>query len=286
MVEASSWFGFALASLISFGIGAALYKLPARKNQSKLAVVFWMMLSSCIFSLLFFFRYLNSGNSKIILISALWGIGYVTTTALQMYVLNRLHVSSLFPVTTTASLVITVLSGIFLFSETISLIQALGITLAAVTIYFFMYEKGKPQYTGVLIALGLAIIFSSSFNKILYKLGTNAGDIHFFQIYQYLFGSLVALIALIISSKSNLKREIFSGAAISGTIIGITQFLGGYFQLIALTKGPFSLITALSSSYVFIAAIFAYFLFGEHLTKRKVFLISLAIIAIILIRLG
>lgn len=281
-----SWFIFTLASMVSFGTGAALYKLPARKNQSKLAVVFWMMLSSCVFSVLLFSKYSNLGNSTIILISALWGIGYVTTTALQMYVLNRLHVSSLFPVTTTASLVITVLSGIFLFSETVSIIQTLGIILAAATIYSFMYEKGRPQYTGVLITLGLAIIFSSSFNKILYKLGTDAGDIHFFQIYQYLFGSLIALIGLMLFSRSKWKREVFSGSVVSGTLIGVTQFLGGYFQLIALTKGPFSLITALSSAYVFIAAIFAYFLFGETLTKRKIILIFLAIIAIALIRLG
>ena len=69
-------------------------------------------------------------------------------------------------------------------------------------------------------------------------------------------------------------------------MIGVFGFFGGYAFLTALTKGPFSLITSIHSLYIFITALASYLLFKERLTKKKIILLFLAIVAILLIRLG
>ena len=69
-------------------------------------------------------------------------------------------------------------------------------------------------------------------------------------------------------------------------MIGILSFFGGYALYLALTKGPFPLITSIHSLYILITALTAYVLFNEKLTPRKIVLLLFAIIAIILIRVG
>ena len=61
---------------------------------------------------------------------------------------------------------------------------------------------------------------------------------------------------------------------------------GGYMFLRALSLGPLSLASSVHSLYVVVTAIIGYLLYKEKLTVYRIFLILLAVIAVIVIRLG
>lgn len=66
------------------------------------------------------------------------GIGaiiYITTFFLQVYLLRYFPVSKLTPMLTIGSMLLIVVLGMYLFSETIGIKQGIGIFLGAVSIY-------------------------------------------------------------------------------------------------------------------------------------------------------
>jgi drug/metabolite transporter (DMT)-like permease len=280
------WFLFSLAATLLFGVAMALYKLPSAKNHNRFVATFWSLVVPTILSFIFFHSYLSLSTPAMIWTALLWGITFTCIVLLQMYALSHVDTNILFPITTTASLIITVLVVIFFFNEHISVLQTLGFILAAVAIFSFLCKGGKMQYSRLLIGFGSGIIFISVFNKVLQKIITDKFNIRVFQIYQYLFAAIFALLIYLVLHRRDWKTHIFSGGLGIGSLIGVFSFFGGYALYIALVKGPFPLITSIHSLYILITALTAYFLFKEQLTAKKIFLLLLAIVAIVLIRIG
>ena len=281
-----TWFPYSLAATLFFGVAMAFYKLPSAKNHNRFVATFWSLVIPTILSFVFFHSYLSLGTPAMMWTALLWGITFTCIVLLQMYALSHVDTNVLFPITTTASLIVTVLVGIFFFNEHISILQTLGVILAVGTIFSFLYKGGKMQYSRLLIGVGSGIIFISAFNKVLQKIVSGKFDIHVFQIYQYLFAAIFALLIYLVLHRRDWKTHIFSGGLGIGSLIGVFSFFGGYSLYIALTKGPFPLITSIHSLYILIAALTAYFLFKEQLTVKKIFLLLLAIVAVVLIRIG
>ncbi|MFA7308656.1 MAG: DMT family transporter [Patescibacteria group bacterium] len=281
-----SWFPYSIAATIIFGIAMALYKLPAAKSHNRFATAFWSLLVPAILALLFFYPYLYLSTPAMIWTALIWGVTFTGIVLLQMYALSHVDTNVLFPITTTASLILTVLVGMLFFHEYPSLVQALGILLAIGVIFSFLSKGGRLQYSNMVIAVGTAIFTISAFNKVLQKIIAGQFDIHAFQIYQYGFAALFSLALYLFLHRKNWRKELFGGGLKAGSLIGVFSFLGGYSLYIALTKGPFPLITSIHSLYIIITALVAYLLFGEKLTKKKIFLLFIAVIAVVLIRVG
>jgi drug/metabolite transporter (DMT)-like permease len=281
-----SWFPFSLIATLLFGVAMAFYKLPSAKNHNLFAATFWSLAIPTILAFIFFHSYLSLGTPAMIWTALLWGITFTCIVLLQMYALRHIDTNVLFPITTTASLIVTVLIGIFFFNEHISTLQTFGVILAVITIFYFLYKGGNMRYSRLLTGVGSGIIFISAFNKILQKIVADKFDIHVFQIYQYLFAAIFALLIYLVLHRRDWKTHIFSGGLGIGSLIGVFSFFGGYALYIALTKGSFPLITSIHSLYILITALTAYFLFREQLTIKKIFLLLLAIVAVILIRIG
>ena len=281
-----SWFPYSVTATILFGIAMAFYKLPYARNINRFATTFWLLFISLILSLIFFNKYLIFTNTLTILFGLLWGASFTGLVLLQMYALSHVETNTLFPITTIASLLITILIAVFYFGDKLSYLQLIGLILIIFTISFFLYKKGRLQYPRYVILIGFIIIFISAFNKILQKFAADWVNIQAFQVFQYIFASIISLLILIISNRKELYKNLVSKSFKVGSLIGIFSFFGGYLYLIALTKGPFSLITSIHSSYIFITALTGLVLFKEELTIKKVLLIILAIIATLLIRSG
>jgi len=264
----------------------AFYKLPSTKNHSRFVTAFWSMVVQAVFAIVLFYPHLSAVTPALIWTALLWGATFTSIVLLQMYALNHVDTNVLFPVTTTASLIITVLAGVLIFSEHPTSTQLFGIILAVITIFSFLYRGGRPRYSKLLIAVGSGIVFISAFNKVLQKVVAESFSIQAFQIYQYLFAALFALLILSIVHREDWKIHFLSGGLKVGSLIGLFGFWGGYSLYVALTKGPFPLITSIHSLYVLITALVAYFLFKEQLTVKKILLLFLAVIAVILIRIG
>lgn len=281
-----TWFPFSIAATLLFGISMALYKLPAAKNQSRYAVSFWQLFIAFLLSLIAFYNFIPSTNLSTVLYGSVWGIAFSCLSLLQMKALKEVDTNMLYPVTTSLSLVASVLFGILIFKDHISWVQILGMVLVITVVYLFSYKGKKLQYSNEILVIGLGIVFLSAFGKIIQKFAANSVDIHALQVYQYLSAAFFSLILYTFVHRKEFKKHLFSHSITSGLMIAVPSFLGGYMWLLALTKGPFSLVTSIHSLYIIIVALVAYIAFKEKLTWKKMFLISLAVIATILIKIG
>lgn len=282
-----SWFFYSVAATTLFGIGSAIHKLPVERGESKALASFWSILTAFVLSLMLFNSYLASTSNLMIILALIFGISFAILRLLHMSILKHLETNVIFPINTTVSLVILVLVGLVVFNETVSLIQGLGIILVVVVISLFMNKGGKIKDHWRLILMAAATILASVAVKVSYKLGADLVDIHSLQIYQYGFAVLFSLIILLgRHAKKGRGSAFFGGSMRVGIAIGLFSFFGGYALLIALAKGPFSLIISIHSLYILVTAILGYLLFKEKVTKKKIFLILASILAILFIRLG
>lgn len=288
MLTNYSWFPFSLLATVFLGTAMAFYKLPFAKNVSRFATGFWLVFTDFILALVFFYPYINLTTPYTVLAGLAWGIGFTSLMLLQMYVLQHVETNVLFPLVSPASLTLSVLIGLVFFRENISYIQALGIICVIGVVVSYLYKKGKLVITSIVLSAGGGILFFSVFNKILLKLVADNVDIRTFQIFEYLFATIIAFMALLFFHRK--ERDwlvhIFGNGMKIGFLIGLVSFFGGYALLTALTKGPFTLVISIHSLYIFITALTGYLLFKEQLTRRKIFLMLLSIIAVLLIRLG
>ena len=137
-----SWFPFSILATICFGVAMAFYKLPSAKNQSRYAVSFWQLFFNLALSLVFFYKFIPLTNMSTVLYGSAWGLSFLLLSLLQMKALKDIDTNMLFPITTSLSLVVTVLFGVFFFKDYISLIQIIGMILVVIAVSLFSY-KGK-----------------------------------------------------------------------------------------------------------------------------------------------
>ncbi len=281
-----NWLVFSLSATLLLGISVALYKVPSFKNESRYVTAFWSMIFPFFLSIIFFSGFLNLSSPKMILTALIWGISFSLLVLLQMKALKDVDTNALFPVTSIISLVTSLVAGFLLFKEIISLVQFIGIFLVIVVVYFYLYKKENIRYSNEILFLGLGIIFFSAFNKIIQKFVAEGFDIHAYQIYQYAFATLFSFLILIYFHKKKTFSYFTKKSFLSGSLIGIFAFFGGYALLTALTKGPFVLIMSIHSLYIFVTALTGFFLFKEKLDKKIILLILVSVLAVILMRLG
>jgi len=285
MIELS-WPVYALLASLLFGIAMSLYKMPAAKNQSRFFTSFAQNFTGLVLALIFFLKFLYPVSKQGIILSLIVAVIFVSLSLLQMYTLKYIDTSSLFPITTTGSLVLTVLAGLILFRERISLVGAIGILLVMIIVYNSLYKGKKMQYSKQVAFLGIALIFISALNKVFQKFAADTISIQSFIIYQHLFATLLTIPLLLIFHKKDLRRSLTRKAFMMGGLIGFFGFFGFYSLLLALSKGPLTLISPIQSTYILVTAIVSAFLYKEKLTKKTIFMIILAIISVFLIRLN
>lgn len=282
-----TWFPYSILATILLGLSMVCYKFPSTKNVDRYGVMFWSLLFSEILSLLFFAKYFTQAEPRILFWSALWGVSFASLSLLQMYALRHVDTGTLFPVTSSLSLVITIMLGFVFFAHTISTLQVGGIALTVLAVALFLFKKGKLEYSFQVLAVGVSIVGLSAGNKIIQKIVADGFDIRSFQIYQYFFATLFALFVYSVSQKSMSVKKLAERRQIAiGALIGVLGFFGGYALLIALSMGPFALVFSIHSMYIFVVAFAGALLFREKLTQRKIFALVLACIAIVLIRVG
>lgn len=284
-MDSTSWLPLSLLATLLFGISAAFYKLPSKNGYGKIATTFWLMAGATLLSVVFFHSHLGSLDPRTLILSMLWGISFATMIMLQMYALSKMETNALFPVTTTLSLVLTVGVGLVIFAERLSELQIIGVLLAIVSIYFFAHQRGRVRFSHPILFVGASIALTSSLGKIVQKIAADGVNIFTFQIYQYTFAAVFVLAVYLIANRGNYK-DLFSRAMPWGLLNSTLSFFGGWAILVALTRGPFTLITSIHSTYILVTALIGWLFLDENLNAKKTFLICLAIVAVVLMRMG
>ena len=283
-MPAFSWLPFTAASVILIGVSMAFYKLPAVRKLHSTSVAFWALIAPAIFSFFSFAVFLPQTNLRMLLLAFLWGSSFAAISALQMAALLHTDATALFPVTATLSVAATVTLGIVFLGEHITVWQTIGTAIILFSVFSFLYRRKLPfSKPAALFAVG--IIALSPFNKVVQKIAADSVDIQAFQIWQYTFGALF-LTAILLLRERNLFFSRLREGAKSGILIGIFSFLGGYAFLLALERGPISLISPVFSLYTFVTAAIAFVFFRERLTFPRVLLLFIAAGAVFLLRIG
>lgn len=284
-----SWFAYAVFATICFGIGGAIHKIPAQRGQNFFVASVWSVVIPLFLCLGFFWRSLGHPSGSLLLVSALFGLFFSTSRYIYFEIFRHADTNFVTPLTATIQLLLTTALGIFFFHDQVSIYQILGVTLAVGVVFAFMKRKAGFSYPPIVGWLILVVTFSSIGYKIFQKIGASSFNLEAFLTYQFAFSSLFLLLLFAFSHRNEISkwhRHLAGSGATVGFMMGILSFLGGYAYNAALAVGPFSLINAIYAMYILVTITLGYFLFKEELTVKKSILIGLAILAIVLIRIG
>jgi multidrug transporter EmrE-like cation transporter len=167
------WFFYSVIALIALGTSMSLYKMPTFKGYSSFHSTFW----TNVFSLGITSIVLVIFSSSLLSIATiswyglLWGVFFATTMVQQKILLKRMETNTLLPVTSALGSVCTVLTGLILLSESISLLQTFGILFVLVSVFLFTRKTGSYPIDINSVTLSTGIILSSTISKYLQKLG-------------------------------------------------------------------------------------------------------------------
>lgn len=284
------WLPYSVVATVLIGVSMSLYKMPSFRGYSSFHSTFWTNIFSLGFSILFMGIFTTEKISSIFSISwlaLLWGGLFAATMLQQKLLLKRMETNTLLPITSSLGAVITVLGGIVLFSERLSLVQTFGILIIFVSVFLFSRKKGELPLDFNSIGFMVGIITVSTLSKFVLKLGAMQGSIYHYNVYQCIGAALFALMFIFIFERKDAHKlfEINNTWRMS-LLIALFSALGGLTLLKALSLGPVSAVFAIHPAYIFISGIVGMVLYKENLTLKKIILAILTIVGVVLIKIG
>ena len=184
------------------------------------------------------------------------------------------------------SVVIPVIAGIILYSETLNFLKILGIisTLAAFVLIFYKKEKKKIQLS--IIILPILIFFANGFIDSLLKfIESNhiTNDYALFLTVGFLIAFVVGF-TISIFKYAKTKKQISIQTIIGGSILGLLNYSATYFLFIAMNQFQSNVLFPITNvGIVMLSALFGLILFREKLSVINWMGILLSIMAIFLI---
>lgn len=282
------WVFYSIIAAVTVGISVALFKMPTFKGYSSLHSTFWVNIFSLIVALIVFFVFTDEiPLTTISWYGLLWGVLFAFTTAQQKILLGRMETNILLPVTSSLSNVLTVFAGIFIFSEQLSGLQYVATLIILLCTFLYSRKKGGLILNTYAVLFGLGIIISSTLGKVVQKTGAVHESIIHFAVYQYVGATICALLLVYLFEPSSLKRLHKIGDTWKISLVaGLFMAIAGYAFLLALASGPLAGVYLIAGVYTFITALFGVWLYKEKLTSYKLFLMTLACIGVVLMKLG
>lgn len=268
----------------------AFYKMPSFKAYSSFFSTFWTNIFSAVLvllALILFDPHYSSGLATISWYAIIWGAFFAITMVLQKTLLHNAETNSAYSVTSSIGSVATVLIGIMLLSEQISLIQIFGIVIIMLSVFMFTRKTDAFPLNQKPLFLSFGIVVSSTASKYVQKLGATYDSVSHFILWQYIGAAIFALLVAYIFESRKFKEIVHLSKYWRGSLlIGLFSVLGGYTIFKALSLGPLSGVYAVHPIYTFVAGIFGAIFFKEKLTKIKIALATLSVVGIILLKIG
>ena len=284
-----SWFTLSIIATLCFGIGGALQRFPAAHGHNRFVASFWSVFLAFVLCVIFFFHSLATTTWQLLAISALWGLFFATTRFTYYEIFRTSETNAIVPLTSVIQLVLSVATGFILFDDSVSVWQIVGIVSAlGCTLLFFSRHSGIRYTTMITWLIGLVTISSLGY-KIVQKYGVDSFHPNAFLTYQFGFTALFLFVVFGVVHWHDRRiwhQQLFEGGAKSGSAMSLFSFVGGYAYNIALTKGPFSLVSTIYSLYIVVTVVLGYLVLKETLTWRKVALLILALVSVVFLRLG
>lgn len=281
-----SWFLNSIIAMAAVGGMQALFKVPAAKGYDKFVYSVLSFTAASILSLVFF-RDVISFNTQTMLFGFLWGIANALYVLLTMAILKKLDTSESFPITSLGSHFLVVIIGIFFFNDVLSFLQVIALLGTFLLIGFYNHTNKHITLGNGLIPIAAGIILLSTFIKFIQKSGSISSVTGDYIFWQLSFATIASIFILLLTKRDRfVQRKIDRELLIWSALAGLLTFIGTVSMVKALSAGPFSLVYTISTFYILVSSLVAWMFFGEKLTRKKVLFILLAIVVLLLIKLG
>ena len=293
------WILYATLAMIAGGISMAFLKVPSIFNINTRVYSFLISVISFILGLTLFHDSIFIDYSTM-LYAALCAIFLILTFQKQMEVFKKVDVSTILPFTSLSSHVLVIILGIFFFHDHISVIQSIAIISGILFLIQYKNIHLNTHFNGAMIYMVSSIVLFSTANKFTQKYGAIKVDVYNFTFWLVFFMMIASLFLIIIYERTNFLKKYSLISFIKSNILifnnkkillytlcaGICSFVANVYLTKALATGPFSLVYTINSLYLLITSFVAWKLFNEKQTGNKILYICIAIVIILLIKLG
>ena len=285
----SSWYSLAIVASILMGAQRFLYKVAAERGCNTFSTTFSFMATVAVLSCCAVVGLkISVANVRYLVLTALLNSSsFLLGTVAQIEALKRIPATLAYPIIR-LNIVLVVLFSVFYFEDPLSVPQVLGIVGAIAVIIILSREfqgqgnvysspKRGTGYLCVALLCGAIAAISSKF-AVLY---TNEMT---FMALAYI---LSTLFSLVIKARLPAKQpvSINRDALMIGIAMGLINFVGYYTFLVALTKGPLSMIAVITGMHFVIAIVLSLVIYRESLTGPRLGGILLAALSVFLLRL-
>jgi len=276
------WFVLAIISMICYGIFDFLFKVAEERRYDPATVLIYFYTVGGAVAFLSFVVNPSFDNLLITLFFAIAQVSpYLIANIFKIEALKHIKSIIAFPIfglhgAFTASL------AIFLLGEHISIIQMLGIFLSLLALILLIEKRGRMNLrTGVRYAILVAFFISLS--EIVIKIASNNVNIGLFITSSYFFA---AIPTYVIEKHINKRTGHKKGAHVIGIALGLLNVAAFFSVILALRQGPASIIYPLIALSLMVSIILSKIIYRERITFMKWVAVIIALIAIIVLRLG
>ncbi len=286
-----TWTIYALLAFLFIGIQRFLYKIAARLNLDSTTTTLTFMGTVALISYIILNIYhIHISYTKYgLFLCLINSLTFSLATISHINALKFTPASIVFPYIR-LNILIVILYSYFIFGEIFNKWQLLGISTSIIALFLlsFQFKDNTPapkKNSKMGIFYATIALCCGAISSISCKYATEYMDKFLFIFFSYVLSTVLLAIFYKINNYSHpksSKNKIFK-TLIIGISMGILNILGFYFYLMALSKGPLSIVATINGMHFVISVALSCIIFKE---RPNIFIltgIALTIISLILL---
>lgn len=284
------WFLLSVLSAILGGLFIFITKIAAERNYD---VVLMSTASLTASAALFFFATLIfsdfTGFSRLMLVVAIVNsASYMWVNILRHNAMQCIDTAIYYPIYKTITPALTIIAGIFLFAETFTPIEWIGLVLSLLVPLLLISKAEKSRQKD--LVRGLRLLLGAAFLAVIatisIKYGTDGTENTWLFIFLTDLGVAVAGMTILLVQKTKqplivrlqkLKNTEFLSLIAWMSVFQVTGFATMVF---AIAGGPLGIVYTINSLYILIPIVLSIIFYNEHWNARKIAAIILSIAAL------
>jgi uncharacterized membrane protein len=283
-----AWHLWALGSLVVAGANAFIVKVAAERTHVS---TWFSALTSAVSTVCAVVAALVFGfddSLGVVAFGAAAGVFLALGLIARSDGLTHVHATIFFPIYKIAGPALVLASGLFLFHERLTAMQAIGIVLVFAVPLLLIdrleHVRQNDLFKGVLLAIVSALFISTT--QVMSKFAASPAEtMRTFMVFDYAFASLGALVLYMRSGGGRRNTDMRRLETVYFSVLaGATQFVGFLMLIIAYRSGPISTIYAINSTYIVIPIVLSIWFYGEHWNLHKAIAVVLSVVAVVLLR--
>jgi len=286
----SSWFAYSLAAFFLMGIQGFLYKVAAERRCDTARTTFIFMATVAVLSFIFW-AYLQEpmGNlTALIILAVVNSLTFLAATMSFIEALKFVSATTAYSVARLNLVILTIFSFVW-FHDRLSMYQISGIVIALAAMLTLTKGMNQGEAKQEHFKKGFAFLMISLFTSAIAAISSKCAAMYVGKLsYLAFVYSIAALSSAALFKKPDINAPQSDKTVATVTIglaMGILNFFGYYAFLMALSKGPLSLVASITGMHFVVSVLLSILIYREKLTSARVVGFFLTILSIVLLSL-